>query len=78
MPFSGRVDNYSDVGSTRNPRFAVDWKPVDGLLLRPGGRSHQSGFSPAACRRRLSFGTSTFCRCVHSASVAVNCWESSE
>lgn len=34
LDLSGRVDNYSDVGSTQNPRFAVDWKPVDDLLLR--------------------------------------------
>lgn len=34
LDISGRVDDYSDVGSTQNPRFAVDWKPVDDLLLR--------------------------------------------
>lgn len=34
LDLSGRVDDYSDVGSTQNPRFAVDWKPVDDLLLR--------------------------------------------
>jgi iron complex outermembrane recepter protein len=34
LDISGRVDDYSDVGSTQNPRFAVDWSPVDDLLLR--------------------------------------------
>jgi iron complex outermembrane recepter protein len=34
LDVSGRIDDYSDVGSTQNPRFAVDWKPVDDLLLR--------------------------------------------
>jgi iron complex outermembrane receptor protein len=29
-----RYDKYSDVGSTHNPKFGVNWKPVDSLTLR--------------------------------------------
>jgi iron complex outermembrane receptor protein len=29
-----RYDKYSDVGATTNPKFGVNWKPVDGLTLR--------------------------------------------
>ncbi len=31
---SGRYDKYSDVGSTANPKFAMDWTVMDGLKLR--------------------------------------------
>lgn len=31
---SGRIDDYSDVGSTKNPRFAVNWKPTRTLIVR--------------------------------------------
>ncbi|MET0308713.1 MAG: TonB-dependent receptor [Sphingomonas sp.] len=31
---SGRYDDYSDFGSTTNPKFGVNWDPVDGLTLR--------------------------------------------
>lgn len=29
-----RYDKYSDVGSTTNPKFGINWVPVDGLKLR--------------------------------------------
>lgn len=29
-----RHDKYSDVGSTTNPKFGINWVPVDGLKLR--------------------------------------------
>lgn len=29
-----RYDRYSDVGSTTNPKFGVNWSPIDGLTLR--------------------------------------------
>lgn len=29
-----RYDKYSDVGSTTNPKFGINWVPVDGLTLR--------------------------------------------
>jgi iron complex outermembrane receptor protein len=31
---SGRYDKYSDVGSTANPKFAMDWTVMNGLKLR--------------------------------------------
>jgi len=29
-----RYDDYSDVGDTTNPKFGINWSPVDGLLLK--------------------------------------------
>ncbi len=29
-----RYDDYSDVGSTTNPKFGVNWSPVDGVLFK--------------------------------------------
>jgi iron complex outermembrane receptor protein len=29
-----RIDDYDDVGSTRNPKIGVNWSPVEGLLLK--------------------------------------------
>lgn len=29
-----RHEDYSDVGSTTNPKFGIDWSPVDGLSFR--------------------------------------------
>ena len=34
LSISGRYDKYSDVGSTKNPKFAANWEPVQGLKLR--------------------------------------------
>ncbi|MHA4838220.1 TonB-dependent receptor [Sphingopyxis sp. MSC1_008] len=31
---SGRYDDYSDVGSTFNPKVGLTWKPVDGVSIR--------------------------------------------
>jgi iron complex outermembrane receptor protein len=31
---SGRYDSFSDVGDTKNPKFALDWSVVDGFKLR--------------------------------------------
>jgi iron complex outermembrane receptor protein len=31
---AGRIDSYSDVGTTKNPKIGVNWSPVDGLLLK--------------------------------------------
>lgn len=30
---AGRYEDYNDVGSTTNPKFAINYSPVDGLLL---------------------------------------------
>ncbi len=31
---SGRWDHYTDVGSTANPKYAVDWQVMEGFKLR--------------------------------------------
>ena len=31
---AGRYDDYSDVGSTFNPKFGLTWRPIDWLKLR--------------------------------------------
>jgi len=40
---SGRFDDYSDFGSTINPKVGVLWSPVDGLNLRG---SYSTSFNP--------------------------------
>ncbi len=37
----GRFDSYNDFGTTFNPQFSLDWRPVDSLLLRA---SYGEGF----------------------------------
>jgi len=34
LDIAGRYDKYSDVGSTSNPKFALNWTVVDGFKLR--------------------------------------------
>jgi iron complex outermembrane recepter protein len=34
LDIAGRYDKYSDVGSTSNPKFAINWTVVDGFKLR--------------------------------------------
>jgi iron complex outermembrane receptor protein len=34
LDIAGRYDKYSDVGSTKNPKFAINWTVVDGFKLR--------------------------------------------
>ena len=34
LNLSGRYDKYSDFGSTKNPKIAVNWKMVDGVKIR--------------------------------------------
>ena len=34
LSLAGRHDSYSDFGSTTNPKFALDYKPIDALTLR--------------------------------------------
>ena len=33
---AGRYDKYSDVGDTTNPKFGLDWSPIDSLTIRAG------------------------------------------
>jgi iron complex outermembrane receptor protein len=34
LSLAGRYDDYSDVGSTTNPKLGVNWSPVQGLMFR--------------------------------------------
>lgn len=34
VSLAGRYDDYSDFGDTFNPKFGLDWSPVEGLSLR--------------------------------------------
>lgn len=34
VDLAGRIESYSDVGSTSNPKFGVNWSPMQGLLFR--------------------------------------------
>jgi iron complex outermembrane recepter protein len=50
-----RHDDYSDVGGTTNPKFGVNWVPVDGLKIRGSyGTSFRAPTFPEI------FGNSTF------------------
>ncbi|HTY92465.1 MAG TPA: TonB-dependent receptor [Steroidobacteraceae bacterium] len=33
LDLAGRVDSYSDVGSTENPKIGLNWTPIDGLKV---------------------------------------------
>ncbi|MFM5908584.1 MAG: TonB-dependent receptor domain-containing protein [Novosphingobium sp.] len=33
LDIAGRIDDYSDVGSTRNPKIGVNWHPIEDLKL---------------------------------------------
>lgn len=45
LNISGRYDKYSDVGSTSNPKFAMNWSPNSWLRLR--GNYSESFVAPA-------------------------------
>lgn len=34
LSLAGRIDRYSDVGDTENPKFGLNWSPLEGLLVR--------------------------------------------
>lgn len=34
LTLAARYDDYSDFGSTTNPQFAAEWRPLDALLVR--------------------------------------------
>ena len=33
LSLAGRIDDYDDVGTTKNPKTGVNWEPLDGLRL---------------------------------------------
>ena len=43
--FAGRIDDYSDFGSTTNPKIAANWEVVEGLKIR--GNWSRSFVAPA-------------------------------
>ncbi|MCJ2180243.1 TonB-dependent receptor plug domain-containing protein [Novosphingobium album (ex Hu et al. 2023)] len=45
IAIAGRYDHYSDFGSTFNPRFGVNYRPVNDLLLRA---NYQTTFTAAS------------------------------
>ncbi len=45
LNISGRVDSYSDVGSTTNPKIAANWEVIEGVRLR--GNWAKSFVAPA-------------------------------
>ncbi|MBA16329.1 MAG: TonB-dependent receptor [Sphingomonas sp.] len=43
LSLSGRYDHYSDFGDTINPKFGIDWSPVQGVAFRASyGRSFRA------------------------------------
>jgi iron complex outermembrane recepter protein len=34
LSLAGRFDDYSDFGSTKNPKYGINWTPLEGLTLR--------------------------------------------
>ena len=51
LNLSGRLDDYSDFGSSANPKFGLLWSPVGGLNLRG---SYSTSFAPPALGRTFS------------------------
>ncbi len=49
---SGRVDDYSDVGSTKNPKIAANWEVIRGLKLR--GNFAKSFVAPQPTNRGIN------------------------
>ncbi len=45
LNLAGRYDRYNDFGSTKNPKIAANWEPVEGLKLR--GNWAKSFVAPA-------------------------------
>ncbi len=56
LNLSGRIDSYSDVGTTTNPKIAANWEVVRGLRLR--GNWAESFVAPAL----TSIGSNAFGR----------------
>jgi iron complex outermembrane receptor protein len=49
---SGRIDNYSDVGTTKNPKIAGNWEVFEGLKLR--GNFAKSFVAPQPTNRGIN------------------------
>ena len=49
---SGRIDRYSDVGTTRNPKIAANWEVIQGLKLR--GNWAKSFVAPQPTNRGIN------------------------
>jgi iron complex outermembrane receptor protein len=53
LNLSGRLDDYSDFGTTSNPKIGLLWSPADGLNLRG---TYSTSFSPPALGRTGDLG----------------------
>ncbi len=51
VSLAGRYDDYSDFGSTTNPKVGISWSPVESLELRS---SYSTSFRAPAAGRELS------------------------
>lgn len=51
LNLSGRVDDYSDFGTSANPKIGLLWEPVEGFKLRS---SYSESFAPPALGRAFS------------------------
>lgn len=50
LSLAGRYDDYSDFGSSSNPRVGLSWKPIDSLTVRS---SYSTSFRAPATGREL-------------------------
>jgi iron complex outermembrane receptor protein len=54
LSLAGRVEHYSDFGSTSNPKIGLDWSPLEGLTVR--GSYGTSFRAPAFSDQRIGPG----------------------
>jgi iron complex outermembrane receptor protein len=57
LSLAGRIERYSDVGRTTNPKFGVSWKPVSGLTFRG---SYGTSFRAPYFRELVGSGQNLF------------------
>ncbi|MFV0643947.1 MAG: TonB-dependent receptor plug domain-containing protein [Sphingomonadaceae bacterium] len=55
LNIAGRIDDYSDVGSTRNPKFGFNWRPVSDIKIHG---SYGKSFRAPELTRLVSAGGS--------------------
>ncbi|WP_065382827.1 TonB-dependent receptor [Hyphomonas sp. ND6WE1B] len=53
LNLSGRLDDYSDFGTSSNPKLGLLWSPADGINLRG---SYSTSFAPPPLGRAFSLG----------------------